>query len=157
MEENVYRILVYAEGIHRLMEELVALQHEHHKCCRAVELPPDLLRSEKPRASPASLGIPLGTAADAVAVSAIDPAGITPQPQAPRLIPAPDPMAGQPDMVLAIGLAADKLGRSDRQLRRYRESGKLDFVDDDGEGRSGYWLSQVRRLYFDFYGKWPNH
>ncbi len=132
MEENVYKILAHAEGIHQLMEELVAQQRDCRKCCRAVELPPKL--------------------ADATLTSAEAP---TTQPEGPRLISKPDPMAGQLDMVISIALVAAKLLRSERQVRRYREAGKLTFVQDDGEGRSGFWLSEVRRLYFDFYGKWP--
>lgn len=72
-----------------------------------------------------------------------------------RMITAPDPLAGQPDLVLSPAYAAQKLGRSDRQVARYRAQGKLAYVDDDGEGRSGYWLSQVRRLHFDLWGQWP--
>lgn len=71
------------------------------------------------------------------------------------VIAAPDPLAGQPDLVLAASYAAKSLGRSDRQVARYRTQGKLQYVVDDGGGRSGYWLSQVRRLHFDLWGQWP--
>lgn len=71
------------------------------------------------------------------------------------VIAAPDPLAGQPDLVLAASYAAKLLGRSDRQVARYRTQGKLQYVVDDGGGRSGYWLSQIRRLHFDLWGRWP--
>ncbi len=39
MEKDSYHIRTTLEDIHRLMEELVALQRDNPQCCRAVALP----------------------------------------------------------------------------------------------------------------------
>jgi len=67
-----------------------------------------------------------------------------------------DPLPVQLDFLVHTKAAAGFLGRSDRHLYRYREQGRLTFVKDDGQGRSGYRMSELRLLYFDLWGKWPD-
>jgi len=57
---------------------------------------------------------------------AVDLPPALPSPTIPHLIPPPDPLAGRPDMILAASYAARLLGRSDRQVARYRADGKLE-------------------------------
>jgi len=67
-----------------------------------------------------------------------------------------DPIPARHDFLMPAKAAADFLNRSERHLYRYRDQGRLTFVKDDGQGRSGYRVSELRLLYFDLWGKWPD-
>src|SRR5690606_38581771 len=70
----------------------------------------------------------------------------------PCTLPATDPLSVQRDFLMPAKAAADFLIRSERHLYRYRAQDRLTFVKDDGQGRSGYRMSELRLLYFDLWG-----
>lgn len=73
----------------------------------------------------------------------------------PPIATSLDPHPPAVDYLMPAKAAAEFLIRSERHLYRYRAQGRLTFVKNDGQGRSGYWATQLRLLYFDLWGKWP--